>query len=101
MSYTWDKTTSTPHPLEPTQYFEMFGNRAIYHDGWIAATTPPEPPSSKYTTSYGNICWKMSRLGLSLIALTIVIHAFGVVMIALADSGSGRGWRPGSFVYGT
>ena len=27
-----------------TQYFEMVGNRAIYHDGWIAATTPPEPP---------------------------------------------------------
>jgi arylsulfatase len=22
----------------------MFANRAIYHDGWIAATTPPEPP---------------------------------------------------------
>jgi arylsulfatase len=22
----------------------MFGNRAIYHDGWIAATTPPAPP---------------------------------------------------------
>jgi arylsulfatase len=21
----------------PTQYFEMFGNRALYHDGWIAA----------------------------------------------------------------
>ena len=27
-----------------TQYFEMLGNRAIYHDGWIAATTPPAPP---------------------------------------------------------
>jgi arylsulfatase len=27
-----------------TQYFEMFANRAIYHDGWIAATTPPAPP---------------------------------------------------------
>jgi len=27
-----------------TQYFEMVGNRAIYHDGWIAATTPPAPP---------------------------------------------------------
>jgi len=26
------------------QYFEMMGNRAIYHDGWIAATTPPAPP---------------------------------------------------------
>lgn len=23
-----------------TQYFEMMGNRAIYHDGWIASTTP-------------------------------------------------------------
>jgi len=22
----------------------MLGNRAIYHDGWIAATTPPSPP---------------------------------------------------------
>ena len=27
-----------------TQYFEMLGNRAIYHDGWVAATTPIAPP---------------------------------------------------------
>ena len=27
-----------------TQYFEMIGNRAIYHDGWVACTTPPVPP---------------------------------------------------------
>jgi arylsulfatase A-like enzyme len=27
-----------------TQYFEMFGNRAIYNDGWVAATTPPVLP---------------------------------------------------------
>jgi hypothetical protein len=27
-----------------TQYFEMLGNRAIYHDGWVACTTPPLPP---------------------------------------------------------
>jgi arylsulfatase len=27
-----------------TQYFEMFANRAIYHDGWVAATTPPVAP---------------------------------------------------------
>src|SRR4029077_9310942 len=25
-------------------YFEMFANRAIYHDGWIASTTPPLAP---------------------------------------------------------
>jgi arylsulfatase len=23
-----------------TQYFEMFGMRGIYHDGWVACTTP-------------------------------------------------------------
>src|SRR5262249_36489899 len=27
-----------------TQYFEMFANRGIYHDGWYACTTPPAPP---------------------------------------------------------
>lgn len=27
-----------------TQYFEMMGNRAIYHDGWVAATTPVNRP---------------------------------------------------------
>ncbi|MEQ8190873.1 MAG: arylsulfatase [Candidatus Eremiobacterota bacterium] len=27
-----------------TQYFEMMGNRAIYHDGWIACTTPMTLP---------------------------------------------------------
>jgi arylsulfatase len=27
-----------------TQYFEMFANRAIYNDRWIAATTPPLAP---------------------------------------------------------
>ena len=27
-----------------TQYFEMFGNRGIYHEGWYACTTPPTPP---------------------------------------------------------
>ncbi|SCV01809.1 Sulfatase [Cupriavidus necator] len=27
-----------------TQYFEMVGNRAIYHDGWIASTRPAHMP---------------------------------------------------------
>jgi arylsulfatase len=27
-----------------TQYFEMLGNRGIYHDGWIASTTPLRLP---------------------------------------------------------
>lgn len=27
-----------------TQFFEILGNRAMYHDGWFAGTTPPSPP---------------------------------------------------------
>jgi arylsulfatase A-like enzyme len=44
MVYTFDKANANAPSKRETQYFEMFGNRAIYHDGWIAATTPPAPP---------------------------------------------------------
>jgi arylsulfatase A-like enzyme len=44
MAYTWDKANANAPSARTTQYFEMFGNRAIYHDGWIAATTPPAAP---------------------------------------------------------
>ncbi|PJD97244.1 MAG: arylsulfatase [Parachlamydia sp.] len=44
MVYTWDKANADLPSRRKTQYFEMFGNRAIYHDGWIASTTPVSPP---------------------------------------------------------
>src|SRR4029078_7452826 len=44
MAYTWDKANEKAKSTRTTQYFEMFGNRAIYHDGWMAATPPPQPP---------------------------------------------------------
>ena len=44
MTYTFDKSSANVQSARTTQYFEMFANRAIYHDGWIAATTPPAPP---------------------------------------------------------
>jgi arylsulfatase A-like enzyme len=44
MDYTFDKANANAPSTRTTQYFEMFGNRAIYHEGWIAATTPPAPP---------------------------------------------------------
>jgi arylsulfatase A-like enzyme len=44
MAYTFDKANASAPSKRETQYFEMFGNRAIYHDGWVAATTPPVPP---------------------------------------------------------
>lgn len=44
---------ASPEALEQrkTQYFEMMGNRAIYHDGWLASSTPPSAPWSKQPTS--------------------------------------------------
>jgi arylsulfatase len=44
MVYTFDKANANVPSKHDTQYFEMVGNRAIYHDGWVAATTPPSPP---------------------------------------------------------
>ncbi|MCP9800283.1 arylsulfatase [Synechococcus sp. RedBA-s] len=44
MAYTWSKGNATAPTRHTTQYFEMLGNRAIYHDGWVAATTPATLP---------------------------------------------------------
>jgi arylsulfatase A-like enzyme len=44
MAYTWDKANANATTRHTTQYFEMLGNRAIFHDGWVAATTPATLP---------------------------------------------------------
>ena len=44
MVYTFDKANADAPSTHKTQYFEMFANRGIYHDGWYACTTPPLPP---------------------------------------------------------
>ncbi|MGH7132378.1 MAG: arylsulfatase [Phycisphaerales bacterium] len=44
MTYTWDKAAVAAPSTRNTQYFEMFANRGIYHDGWYACTTPAAPP---------------------------------------------------------
>ncbi len=44
MLYTFDAANANAPSTRQTQYFELAGNRAIYHDGWIASTTPPAPP---------------------------------------------------------
>jgi len=43
MLYTFDKANANAPSKRDTQYFEMVGNRGIYHDGWMANTTPPSP----------------------------------------------------------
>ena len=54
MVYTFDNAKAKE--THTTQYFEMFGNRGIYHDGWVACTRHsipwlmvPLPPLSKDT----------------------------------------------------
>ena len=42
--YTWDKANANAPSKRTTQYFETLGNRAIYHDGWAACTTPVTTP---------------------------------------------------------
>jgi len=44
MAYTFDKANASAPSTRRTQYFEMVGNRGIYHEGWYANTTPPMPP---------------------------------------------------------
>ncbi len=44
MAYTFDKAGASKPSTRTTQYFEMVGNRGIYHDGWMANTTPFAPP---------------------------------------------------------
>jgi arylsulfatase A-like enzyme len=41
MAYTFDDANAKGR--HRTQYFEMFGNRAIYNDGWVAATVHKAP----------------------------------------------------------
>jgi arylsulfatase len=42
MAYTWDDADAPGRRV--TQYFEMFGSRGIYHDGWIASAPPTDSP---------------------------------------------------------
>src|SRR5213596_677864 len=66
MVYTFDDAKAKDR--HTTQYFEMFGNRAIYHDGWVACTRHsipwlmvPLPPLSKDTWELYNVAEDFSQ----------------------------------------
>lgn len=44
MGYTFEKKNATAPSTHKTQYFEMMGDRALYHDGWIASTEVQRAP---------------------------------------------------------
>jgi arylsulfatase A-like enzyme len=65
MAYTFDKANATAPSKRESQYFEMFANRGIYHDGWYACTTPPAPPWLMGTTKLpevSNYKWELYNL---------------------------------------
>ncbi|MBX3385037.1 MAG: arylsulfatase [Phycisphaeraceae bacterium] len=57
MSYTFDDPTSSDR--RTTQYFEMFGNRAIYHEGWLARTIHRAPWEMKPRRPLAEDLWEL------------------------------------------
>jgi arylsulfatase A-like enzyme len=66
MAYTWDKAHASTPTRHTTQYFEMFGNRGIYHEGWYACTTPLVAPwilaDPKFTDIVNGFKWELYDL---------------------------------------
>jgi arylsulfatase len=57
MLYTFaDPSASSTHT---TQYFEILGNRAIYHDGWLAGTVHRAPWEYTPRTTLENDKWEL------------------------------------------
>ena len=44
LAYTFGKDGADKPTTHKTQYFEMMGVYGIYHEGWVACTTPVRPP---------------------------------------------------------
>jgi arylsulfatase len=57
MLYCLDDTDAADR--HTTQYFEMFGNRAIYHDGWLARVVHSLPWQSKPLHSLEEDVWQL------------------------------------------
>jgi arylsulfatase len=43
----------------PTQYFEMFGNRGLYHDGWVAACRHGRLPWEAGSYAFEDDVWEL------------------------------------------
>ncbi|HVP09920.1 MAG TPA: arylsulfatase, partial [Phycisphaerae bacterium] len=65
MVYTFDKANANAPSKRTTQYFEMFANRGIYHDGWYACTTPatlPWAPSAGPLPDVNDYKWELYNI---------------------------------------
>lgn len=65
LMYTFDKKNADAPSTHKTQYFEMMGDHAIYHDGWIASTKVVRPPwvtMGKVTQDPASLPWELYDL---------------------------------------
>jgi arylsulfatase len=66
MAYTFDKANANAPSRHRTQYFEMFADRAIYQDGWIASTKVVRPPwefsGATNPNPADNVTWELYDL---------------------------------------
>ena len=64
MLYTFSKKNEKAPSTHKTQYFEMFGDRAIYHDGWLASTKVMRPPWVHFPPKVGvlDYPWELYNL---------------------------------------
>lgn len=57
MMYTFDNARAPDRHV--TQYFEIFGNRAIYHEGWLAGTVHKAPWEAKVRHTLQEDVWEL------------------------------------------
>ena len=57
LAYTFDDARASSR--HTTQYFEIFGNRAIYHDGWLAGTVHRAPWEPQPRATLQNDVWEL------------------------------------------
>jgi arylsulfatase A-like enzyme len=65
-AYTFDKANANAPSRHHTQYFEMMGDHAIYHDGWMASTKVIRPPwdvvGAVNPDPLNNVTWELYDL---------------------------------------
>jgi arylsulfatase len=60
MNYSFDNANA--EGTRKTQYFEMIGNRAIYHDGWFAATIHKAPWEAQPRRPLAEDIWELYNI---------------------------------------
>jgi arylsulfatase A-like enzyme len=65
-AYTFDSANANEPSRHKTQYFEMMGDHAIYHEGWIASTKVIRPPWEAFGAAnpdpLNNVTWELYDL---------------------------------------